>query len=164
MFGDHATARDDWADVAESSALTPRLNRASVSRVSIPNSYYLSAEQAAPWLGEACRTLVELTRLPRGWDSYGGRPLSSGLRAAAEELIRSIASVETPRPSIVPTADGSVQLEWHERDIDLELRLRSQSVYELFFEDATGAEPTIERELRSDLTPLRDALAILRTR
>lgn len=164
MFNGNAAIRDTWRYPADAAAFPPVLEQPINYRTSVPTSYFLSGTQQASWLPAVHRRLRELAGLPSNWDSYGGRPLLPEMQAAAGTLIQQIAEPGLPMPTIVPTSDGSIQLEWHERGIDLELRLRSQSRYELYFEDATGAEQPIDRELRYDLTPLRDALEILRTR
>lgn len=164
MFGNNAAMRDSWGYEADAAAFPPPLAQVSGHGATVPASYFLSSAPQPTWLRDANHKLAEIAMLPLNWDSYGGRPLAPAMHLAAARLIAQIAELGLPMPAIVPTSDGSVQLEWHERGIDLELRLRSQSVYELHFEDAFGAEPPVERELRYDLTPLRDVLEILRTR
>jgi hypothetical protein len=164
MFGDNAALRDSWGYGADVSAFPPPMAQSHGYATTVPSSYFLTSMPQASWLRDAMRKLAELASLPPNWDSYGGRPLSPEMRLAAGSLIAQIAEPGLPMPAIVPTSDGSIQLEWHERDIDLELRLRSQSVYELYFADASGVQPPIEEELRFDLRPLHAALEILRSR
>lgn len=164
MLGGNAAVRDIWAELADSTAFSRPQAGVGAYRTTAPSSYFLTTAHQAAWLPQVKRQLAELSSRPPNWDSYGGSPLSAAMRAAASALIEQIADPGLPMPTIVPTSDGSVQFEWHEHDIDLELRLRSPSVYELYFEDASGTSPPKDEELRYDLTPLRDALEILRTR
>lgn len=164
MYDGNTAVRDSWGHGADVSAFLPPMAQSHGYATTVPSSYFLTSLPQANWLRDAERKLAELASLPPNWDSYGGRPLSPEMRFAAGRLIAQIAELGLPKPAIVPTSDGSIQLEWHERDIDLELRLRSQIVYELYFADASGVQPPVEEELRYDLRPLHAALEILRSR
>jgi hypothetical protein len=39
----------------------------------------------------------------------------------------------TPCPQLVPLADGGVQIEWHQKGIDIELAIHSPYVSDLWF-------------------------------
>jgi hypothetical protein len=69
-----------------------------------------------------------------------------------------------PKPSIVPTSDGNVQLEWHTRGIDLEVEIKSNNKMYLSFEDGKDNE-TIEDEFDlSDATLFFNAISKLSKR
>lgn len=134
----------------------------SYSVVSTPSAYALS-QPTQMWLSSARHELQALNRLKADWNSYGAVPPSATILQAASDLLAQIASYSIPAPSIVPTSDGSVQLEWHSNDMDIELRFRAPSRFGLYFEDAlTGEEDEIELEY--DLTPLQRALGTLASR
>ena len=58
----------------------------------------------------------------------------------------------TPVPQVVPSPVGGVQLEWHEKDIDLELHITAPYECEVWFQD----HRTGERVSRSSqMTSLR---------
>lgn len=164
MFEGNLARRDTWDDEAESIAFTPRQHLDRVRGGAGSTSYFLTGSPQASWLGSATRKLNELGGLPVNWDSYGGLPLSPEMHAAARFLVEQIAEPGLPEPSIVPTSNGSVQLEWHGDAIDLELRLVSPTVYEMYFENGRSGAPPTDQVLRYDLTPLRNALAELRAR
>jgi hypothetical protein len=63
--------------------------------------------------------LESLLRLASDWDSYGGRPVSPLAALSAIQFLLHLGA--QPRPSVVPTSHGTVQLEWHGADIDLEI-------------------------------------------
>jgi hypothetical protein len=111
---------------------------------------------AGAWLGELQEQLQELLRLPEGWDSYSAEPIS---RQAASETLRflSVAPVISPAPALVPVNDGSLQLEWHRQQIDLEIRFCADGRIEALFEDLqTGDE--WEREGWSALVDIQKTL------
>ena len=49
-----------------------------------------------------------------------------------------------PRPAVVPTVKGGVQLEWHANGLDLEIEISPDSGGSIFYEHEKG--DTIERE------------------
>jgi hypothetical protein len=87
------------------------------------------------WLVQTDEALQELLRLPPNWNSYGARPVSPDNVRAAKDLLRAIVQPETPRPSVVPTVGGGVQLEWHTGGIDLEIEIQAPGQYHVWLED-----------------------------
>jgi len=70
---------------------------------------------------------------------------------------------DTPVPSVCPTNRGGVQVEWHERGIDLEIETLSAYTLGVSFEDSlTGTE--WDREVDADLSPLISCIADLSSR
>jgi hypothetical protein len=83
-----------------------------------PVSYTLLS---ARWFQPVVQRLVDLTRLPRNWDSYGGvAVMSANATDALWFLARFLESASVP-PWVVPLSDGGVQLEWHRDGVDLEV-------------------------------------------
>lgn len=112
------------------------------------------AEPVREDLLTAVRHMVRLLSMPPGWDSYGGKPIDRQKATAALALVGTAIEKGAPMPAIVPTSDGSVQLEWHRRGVDLEIRATSETSFEVFFEDLATGE-TSEVEIGTDLAPLR---------
>ena len=99
----------------------------------------ISIEGTSPgWLHDAANQLISILDLAENWDSYGARRVSVRSVQAATELLDSVIDGETPQPSIVPTPEGGVQLEWHIFNIDLEAEITSAGDYSISFEDGTG--------------------------
>lgn len=61
--------------------------------------------------------IANCTRLPHGWDSYGGEPTT---QAAAVAALRFLDALRTA-PAVVPCSDGGLQLEWHTAGYDIEV-------------------------------------------
>ena len=106
------------------------------------------------WSPDVLSDLVQLLELPEGWNSYHARRVEFDAVKYAIEVLFGSADRHTPRPSIVPTARGGVQVEWHgENDIEIEV-LPSGRIEFLFgdqeteFDSFTEAIPEIRRELR----------------
>jgi hypothetical protein len=66
----------------------------------------------------AFREVEQLDSLTDGWDSYEGRAITKEAMTAAT---RALIALRDHAPSIVPTAQGGVQLEWHVARVDMEI-------------------------------------------
>ncbi len=73
------------------------------------------------------------------------------------QLLAHVMLSDTPAPEIVPTVRGGLQLEWHVRNVDVELEILSPGRYLLSFEDRSS-ERELEVELSSDLSPFAEAV------
>ena len=56
-----------------------------------------------------------------GWDGHDGVPIKDEHILAAGKYLSAVMAPETDAPSIVPTADGGLQLEWHKAGVDVEV-------------------------------------------
>ena len=113
-------------------------------------------EQAPSWL-DAARECASLVELERDWDSYGGRPVHQSIAQAATNLILQLGRPGVPSPTVVPTARGGIQLEWHTSKVDLEIEVISPGRLSALFEDHENGQQW-EREFDSDLTLLVKAV------
>lgn len=88
-----------------------------------------------PWIGEIIEKAGELLQLKENWNSYGGKPVQKGPMAAALAFIENMMRTPTPKPQMVPTSMGGVQLEWHEHGIDIEIEFYPNGGVGIAFED-----------------------------
>jgi len=103
------------------------------------------------WLENVLAEIGELAQLDENWDSYGAQRIDPHCIQAAAGLLRAILDAATPRPSVVPTSRGGVQLEWHRGGIDLEIEIESPTRMNVSFEDAregTQKEMTLAGNIR----------------
>jgi hypothetical protein len=110
-----------------------------------------------------CDRLNALLALPGNWDSYGARPVDPTVAVQAAKILQLTMREETPRPAIVPTTDGGLQVEWHVHGIDLEVEILASGHLAVSFEDARRGTKW-DKELGSDLTPLVDCIKALYVR
>lgn len=75
----------------------------------------------SPWAQELNSRLNELTSLVQGWDGYEGVPVSWDCATFAANLIERIYVVGLSAPSLVPGSDGTLQIEWHKNNYDVEI-------------------------------------------
>ncbi len=94
------------------------------------------SEKMSPFLSR----LTDLVRLPEKWDSYEARQIDRDVIVAALGVIHHSISLGAPAPSIVPTNNGGVQIEWHENGVDLEIDIISPHRFEVVFEDLISEE------------------------
>lgn len=84
--------------------------------------------------GEATGTRFdELRALVKGWDGYKADPLDPVLIDRAEQFLRGV--------NIVPCGDGGVQLEWHTKEVDVEIEFEPDGTVDVWSEpkgEATG--------------------------
>lgn len=95
--------------------------------------------QEPKWFYPTLSCFQELLQLPEGWDSYDAYIITdAAIAGAAEILVRLQLPLETSPPSVVPGSSGSVQLEWHEGGVDVEIHISPTGSVTAFLSDATG--------------------------
>jgi hypothetical protein len=156
-----ASARyDDYREIDTSAG-------ANAARESdFPNfSRYYNAEPDRKWEGAVVQALVQLVKMPAGWDSYNAPPLRRDAGLFALEILQSVMRPRTPLPQVIPSAAGGVQLEWHENGVDLELHITAPYQWELWFRDLQdpNSQP-VSLELTDDFSALKRPIALLTTR
>jgi hypothetical protein len=124
---------------------------------------YFEAEPENKWQVEILRKLLDYVNLPEGWDGYSGHPLRWDTGLFALWVLNSVMRSRTPLPDVVPSSGGAVQLEWHEKDIDLELHIASPYSCELWFEDHRIGKQ-ISCKLSNDFTILAEPIMELTAR
>lgn len=113
-----------------------------------------------PWLGPIASEIGELLRLPRGWDSYGALPIDPQAAAAALRLLFELMQADTSAPSVAPTSDSGLQLDWHSRGVDLEVMISPEGQASIWCLDRqTGNE--WDAELDRDPTTLERLRGLL---
>jgi hypothetical protein len=115
------------------------------------------------WTRSLQNRLNELVSLQPGWDGYTGRPVSYTVAAFAAAILNELHISGVQVPSLVPGSDGTLQIEWHVNNIDIELDvLGANNVIASFYDH----ENDIEEELviRSDFISVWKWLLIVADR
>jgi hypothetical protein len=111
------------------------------------------AEPPPAWFNSLLTEISQIGELKENWDSYGARPIDPPCAEATANLLLSVLDSGTPKPFVVPTSRGGIQLEWHRAGVDLEVEIESPARVNVFFEDQReGTEKEIT--LTGDLRPL----------
>lgn len=133
----------------------------SISSVSVPRHRIRVSRSRSDWARDLEERFNELTSLPRGWDGYRGRPVSFGCAQFAANLVESLFVQGVPAPQLVPGADGTLQLEWHLNQYDIEVDvLAPYNVVATRYDHAAELEQEIEVE--SDFTELANWVLALK--
>jgi hypothetical protein len=115
------------------------------------------------WLMPTLSALTELMTLTANWDSYGAPTINPMSVASALEVLSWVMRRDTIVPTVVPTVQGGVQLEWHTHGIDLEVEVSPLGTsYANFYDRQNDAQ--WDGELRFNLSRLQDVVLRLSRR
>lgn len=98
-----------------------------------------SGPQPATFL-ESVKDVVDMLDLPAGWNSYSAKPIAHRNAEAAIRVLADLLGPETPPPAVVPRVKGNIQLEWHTKQIDIEVYIDSPELVRFFAEDVSTGE------------------------
>jgi len=73
------------------------------------------------WLRPVAQQLQYLLSFPGDWDHHGASPILPKHARSALRYLNAVMQPTTPAPSIVPVANGGIQIEWHRAGVDVEL-------------------------------------------
>lgn len=103
-----------------------------------------------PSLWHVMDAIRRFAALAPSWDSYGARPLNPSAVRRILGLLPALLSDNAPEPTIIPTREGGLQVEWHRNGIDLEVRVPPSGPIAHFFADAKSGD---EHEWEGPLNP-----------
>jgi hypothetical protein len=115
---------------------------------------------------EIAPLLSEFTRYSVGWDSYKAPPLRRDTAGFALSVLNSIMKTQTPLPQVAPSSVGGVQLEWHEKGVDLELHITAPYECDVWFHDNQdlNSQPVSAKITNGDFSSLKGPIDLLTTR
>jgi hypothetical protein len=147
-------------DDTDTSASDPR--RAST----YPNFFrQFNAPPERRWQIEVQKHLLNYVKMPKGWDSYNAPPVGWDAGMFALSILNDIMRPRTPIPQVVPSTAGGVQLEWHQKGIDLELHITGPYQCELWFQDHQRPnDPPVAKELTDNFADLLKPIELLTSR
>ena len=100
------------------------------------------------WKSTVGAQLKALQSLESGWDSYHARVIDLCVIERTKTLVDRLARPGVPVPSVVPTVNGTVQLEWHTTSFDAEIETLDERVFSLFVQQV--GEPLWEGTVNED--------------
>ena len=101
----------------------PSLNALQYPAKDAPIVYALFSQGPVVTLSDSIETsLKELGSLESGWDGEDADPVTPAAIQGARQLLLDLLKAHRSlrKPSLVPTVDGCIQIEWHEADRSLE--------------------------------------------
>jgi hypothetical protein len=125
----------------------------SVTQVPFTNHRVRVRQNRSRWYLALKDRFDEITALPVGWDGYAGRPVSFNCAFFAASLLERICREDVSSPSLVPGSDGSLQIEWHKNQYDVEIDvLGPYNVTATRYDHVSHKEETLS--LQSDFSPI----------
>jgi hypothetical protein len=124
---------------------------------------HYDAEPDRKWQMEVIGRICEYASRSSGWDGYSAPPVKWDAGMFALNVLNSVMQNRTPLPQVVPTPVGGIQLEWHEKNIDLEIHVIAPYEIEFWFEDHLIGS-VVSRDLTSDLSLVQTAILTLTAR
>lgn len=118
-------------------------------------------DRAPQWQLDADERLADLMLMRRGWNGPASGPIGAGLASYIQSLLQSVMQADTPLPAFVPAHDGSVQLEWHQNGLDVELMVYRPLDAELSVQFHDGRDPIEEVPLTINFDFLSKVLSEL---
>jgi hypothetical protein len=107
------------------------------------------------WVSQTVEYMSKLFALPDNWDADGARRIAPSAAMSALRLVLAAAATGAPPPSLVPTVEGGLQVEWHTHGIDLEIETLGSDRFAVLYEDQqTGADWEAEAGLGSPAVTL----------
>jgi hypothetical protein len=94
---------------------------------------------AIPWFREVLSRFHRLLALGDNWNGYGEQAIHEDAVKRAVNVL-DIVGVDGPRPDVVPTAAGGVQLEWEGAGFEIEVEIPPFGPASVFVLDSSGEE------------------------
>jgi len=99
-----------------------------------------SAPQRLPdWVAQVVPRLVELSKLPPGWDSRKAAPIEREAIVRALEIMAEVMEWHGPIPAIIPTVEGGILLEWHRVGLEMEIEVEPTGDTCVMFQTVDGS-------------------------
>ncbi|OSQ44942.1 hypothetical protein [Marivita geojedonensis] len=133
-----------------------------ISSLGIRSTRVRVANPRSEWVKELEERFDVLTSLRRGWDGYTGVPVSFTCAQFAANLIERLYNRSLPAPQLVPMANGTMRLEWHMNEFDVEVDVLGP--YDVVAYRADLLNDTEEEiEIQTDFTELSEWITELAT-
>ena len=135
-------------------------------RSQFPNFYRaFDGPPERKWQIEVQNHLLKYVKMQPGWDSYGAPQIGWDTGMFALSILNDVMRTRTPIPQVVPSGAGGVQIEWHQKGVDLELHITAPYECELWFQDhRQPMRPPISVELTDNFSALLKPIELLTTR
>lgn len=105
-----------------------------VSRSNVSGGDVLENEDGRKFAEKVIEMLSPILKLADNWDGRGARQVSQDSIKRALETVLMVRIASPEIPYFVPTSAGGIQLEWHLRNLDIEIELTSNGRFDFFLE------------------------------
>jgi hypothetical protein len=145
-------------------------DRAYTAGAAMPAAYtnfrrLYDAEPDRKWQVEVLQSLIKYSCMEQGWDGYSAPPISRDVSFFALEILNHVMRPRTPIPQVVPSSMGGIQLEWHQKGVDLEIHIIAPYQCEVWFQDHQHPDtPPFETEMSNDFSIIEKPISLLTAR
>ena len=84
---------------------------------------------------EQIHKCIELTELNHGWDGHNAIPVTIEKASFAMAIISQLVEPQIHRPSIIPGYNRTIQIEWCEKNYELEIEITKSNEVKVFLTD-----------------------------
>ena len=74
------------------------------------------------------------------WNGYGESPIHEEAIRRTIDVLNAIVSETTPKPDIVPTSKGGIQIEWASKDYEIEVEIFPTEPAQIIIVESSGQE------------------------
>ena len=113
-----------------------RPSNTTLDELSVPQHVYFGIPTSLPrrapeWLHSVKNEIIDLLNLDEGWDGELAYPISPKAAGRAFELAYRIKKLhpDLPHPTVIPTVDGGVALEWYTRTHYIDFTVEAEAIY-----------------------------------
>lgn len=93
-----------------------------------------SVSQQIGWI-PLIQTVIEgISQFPPGWDGYGAVTPTEEALNVTQLILRNVPEY-APRPRVIPTTDGGIQIEWYRQGMDVTLEVMGSRDITLYWRD-----------------------------
>lgn len=114
-------AQSDFMSAYQDGIPNYRNSNESISSLGVFETKVRVYQPRSAWIEELESKFNSLTSLRKGWDGYNGVPVSFTCAQFAAHLIERLYTDTLPAPQLVPVSDGTLRLEWHLNEYDVEI-------------------------------------------
>jgi hypothetical protein len=135
------TEKDWFVDTryeASPRVLVERIVRLTARGKPVLFKYQDSGDPLPDWLVPVLQGFANLLTLPDNWDGEGAPRIDREAISRALAAIEQLLPKHAPAPSVVPTPDSGLQIEWHRRGKDLEIEFHPNGHSEFYYFDETS--------------------------
>lgn len=141
------SVRDEQAMPWTEGPLRAQVNVTATTALSVPKEFPLTPK--TDWATFLSESVQRLAALRAGWDGVGSIPIRRTLLDEATRIVRQALSgaKNAVPPYLVPGGDGSIQVEWHQKNGELEFDLAADGSRWIWIRDhLSGQEIEGENE------------------
>lgn len=106
------------------------------------------------WFRATAEDVCRVLNLANNWDSYGAPRIDRTLAGTGLGLLLEVMDPDTPAPTVVPTAEGGIQFEWHSGGMDVEIELPPDGAVRFFL----GHVDAPDRDVDGDISILHEVV------